>query len=91
MKNIFLGLLFLIFGFQAAFAEMITGSSCYRFSDNETINQARDIAFTMAIKNALRGYYVFIDSTTKVGSGIMKEDLITILTTGVSMINRWSL
>jgi hypothetical protein len=84
MKNIFLGLLFLIFGFQAAFAEMITGSSCYRFSDNETINQARDIAFTMAIKNALRGYYVFIDSTTKVGSGIMKEDLITILTTGVA-------
>ncbi len=66
----------------SAEAEQISGSACYRYSENESINAARDIALTMAKRDALEGYTVFVGSTTAVENFSLKNDLITSLTAG---------
>lgn len=63
-------------------AEQITGNACYRYSENESINAARDIALTMAKRDALEGYTVFVGTTSTVENFTLKNDLITSLTAG---------
>jgi hypothetical protein len=64
-------------------AETISGQACYRFSDNESIAAARDIALSLAKRDALERYAVFVDSTTTVENAALKNDLITSLTGAV--------
>ena len=50
---------FLVGVFQVPFViggEVITGKGCYRFSDQESISVAREIALSMAKRDALEGY-----------------------------------
>ncbi|MBU2645363.1 hypothetical protein KKI24_11710 [bacterium] len=63
--------------------ETITGYACYRYSDNESINEARDIALSMAKREALEKYQVFVASTTTVENSVLMNDLISSLSAGV--------
>ena len=60
--------------------EIIKGKACYRFSDQESIAVARDIALAMAKREALEGYSVFVNATTTVENYTMKNNLITSIT-----------
>ena len=60
--------------------EIIKGKACYRFSDQESIAAARDIALAMAKREALEGYSVFVNATTTVENYTMKNNLITSIT-----------
>ena len=73
----------LIWFFQAPLligGEIIVGKACYRFSDHESIATARDIALSMAKREALEGYSVFVNATTTVENYTMKNNLITSIT-----------
>lgn len=77
--------LFTLGGFlasQTAVAEVVTGKACYRYSDNESLTTAREIALSMAKRDALEGNSVFVESTSNVENMTLKNDLITNLTTG---------
>ena len=67
---------------QTAVAEVVTGNACYRYSDNESLTAAREIALSMAKRDALEGNSVFVESTSNVENMTLKNDLITNLTTG---------
>lgn len=67
---------------QMAAAEVVTGKACYRYSDNESLTTAREIALSMAKRDALEGNSVFVESTSNVENMTLKNDLITNLTTG---------
>ena len=67
---------------QMAAAEVVTGNACYRYSDNESLTAAREIALSMAKRDALEGNSVFVESTSNVENMTLKNDLITNLTTG---------
>ena len=84
MSKILIFLLpFLVGVFQVTIvigSEVITGKGCYRFSDQESIAAARDIALAMAKREALEGYSVFVNATTTVENYTMKNNLITSIT-----------
>jgi hypothetical protein len=84
MKKILVLLIpFLVSIFQAPMligGEIIKGKACYRFSDQESIAAARDIALAMAKREALEGYSVFVNATTTVENYTMKNNLITSIT-----------
>ena len=67
---------------HTAIAEVVTGKACYRYSDNESLTTAREIALSMAKRDALEGNSVFVESTSNVENMTLKNDLITNLTTG---------
>ena len=67
---------------QMAAAEVVTGNACYRYSDNESLTAAREIALSMAKRDALEGNSVFVESTSNVENMTLKNDLIANLTTG---------
>lgn len=67
---------------HTAVAEVVTGKACYRYSDNESLTTAREIALSMAKRDALESNSVFVESTSNVENMTLKNDLITNLTTG---------
>lgn len=81
MRLLLLGLLALSF-FDAAATEIVRGTACYRFSDNESLNAAREIALSMAKRDALESNSVFVESTSNLENMTLKNDLITNLTAG---------
>jgi len=83
MKNYFLLIIAILFLYSNLHAEVITGSACYRYSDNESVNEARDIALSMAKRSALEGYAIFVESTATVENQVLKNDLISSLTAGL--------
>jgi hypothetical protein len=58
-------------------AETIHGRACYRFSGNESISIARDVALSMAKRDALEGYSVFVESFTGIENFSLKSDIIS--------------
>lgn len=83
MRIVILVLFIVISSNHCVWAETITGSACYRYSDNESINEARDIALSMAKRDALEGYSVFVSSSATVQNMVLKNDLIASLTAGL--------
>ena len=63
--------------------EIVSGEACYRFSDQDSIQAARDIALSMAKREALEGYSVFVESTSAVENFTLKNDLISSLSVAV--------
>lgn len=67
MKKIFL--IFLVIVINNSFAQneriKITGEFNYNYGDNESLIEAKHICYTMALRNAIETYQVFITSTIK--------------------------
>ena len=87
MNKILVFLLPLIVGvFQVPFVigvEVITGKGCYRFSDQESIAVAREIALSMAKRDALEGYAVFVNATATVDNYVLKNSIISSVSASV--------
>lgn len=64
-------------------AEEIKGRACYRFSDNESLLVARDIALSLAKREALESYSVFVESASALENAQLRNDLITSLSAGM--------
>ncbi len=62
--------------------EIITGHYCYTYGDNESLVEAREITRTLAIRNAIESYQLFIESTTKVVNFMLTNDIVQIISTG---------
>ena len=63
--------------------EIITGKGCYRFSDQESIAVAREIALSMAKRDALEGYAVFVNATATVDNYVLKNSIISSVSASV--------
>jgi hypothetical protein len=61
---------------------MIRGHYCYTFGDSEGLKEARELARTLAIRNAIESYRVFVDASTNVTNFTTSHDLIQILSAG---------
>ena len=86
--SLFLYLSFILFFSASLFSnlqgmEIVKGSACYRFSDSESIKVAREIALSMAKREALESYEVFISSTSAVENYTLKNDIIMNLSMGI--------
>lgn len=64
------------------FADKIKGNACYTYGDNESLVQAEQMTKTLAIRNAIESYSVFIQSTTKVTNLQVSSDLINAVSAG---------
>ena len=63
--------------------EIIIGKACYRFSDQESIATARDIALSLAKRDALEGYAVFVNATATVKNYKLKNSITTSVSASV--------
>jgi len=73
----------LFLSFTAIASEKVTGRACYKYSNEESINQAKDIALSMAKRDALEKHPVFIEGTSSIKDGAFRNKLIGYLTTDI--------
>jgi hypothetical protein len=67
------------FGFAE---DIIRGYSCYTYGDKESLLQAREITRSLAIRNAIESYRVFITSTATVKNFQLTNDFIRLISAG---------
>ena len=76
-------LLLIIFAVSNSYAdEIIKGHYCYTYGDNESLKGAKEITRTLAIRNAIESYRVFITSASTVNNFQLTNDLIQIISSG---------
>jgi hypothetical protein len=63
-------------------ADKIQGNACYTYGDNESLVQAEQMTKTLAIRNAIESYSIFIESTSKITDFQLSSDLINTISTG---------
>ena len=72
--------------------ETIRGHYCYKYGDRESLVEARATAKTLAIREAIESYIVFIRSNTKVENFTLSEDIIQTISSGyledITILNR---
>jgi len=56
--------------------EVVRGSGCYRFGDEETPSKARRAAMTLAQEEAVRRHRVFVEASTRVKNFQLDEDVV---------------
>jgi hypothetical protein len=56
--------------------EMVRGSGCYRFGDDETPAKARRAAMTLAQEEAVRRHRVFVEASSRVKNFQLDEDVV---------------
>lgn len=62
--------------------EVIEGRYCYHYGDNETLLEARELTRTLAIRNAIESYRVFVEAASLIDNFIMNTDLIQTISSG---------
>jgi len=62
--------------------EVIEGHYCYTYGDNESLREARDITRTLAIRNAIESFGVYVVSTMTVKDFVLTDDLVNTISTG---------
>lgn len=62
--------------------EIIRGHYCYTYGDKESLKEARDLTRTLAIRNAIESYRVYIESTTTVTNLSLSSNIIQIISSG---------
>lgn len=81
MKKLILLALFL-FPSVTWCADKIQGNACYTYGDSESLIQGEQMAKTLAIRNAIESYSIFIESTTKITDLQLSSDLVKLVSTG---------
>ena len=81
MKNIIICILF-VSVLPAQKRVMIEGEAEYKFSDNETLIEAKSLCYNMALRNAVESYQIFVSSMTDVQNLQLRNDIIQTLSTG---------
>ncbi len=87
MKKLFIPFIFififLLLIIPGAFAdEIIKGHYCYTYGDNESLKEARELTRTLAIRDAIESYRVFLESTSTVKDFKLTNDLLQIISSG---------
>jgi hypothetical protein len=72
----------ILFANGALCADKISGNACYTYGDNESLVQAEQMTKTLAIRNAIESYCIFIKSTTQVTDFKLSADLINTVSAG---------
>jgi hypothetical protein len=80
IKNILLILPFLVLA-QTERVQ-VEGDYSYTYGDNESLLEAKNICYSMAVRNAIEGYRIFISSTTNVNNFQLVKDLIQTISSG---------
>ena len=62
--------------------EVIKGHYCYTYGDNESLREARDITRTLAVRNAIESFGVYVVSTMTVKDFVLTDDLVNTISTG---------
>ena len=62
--------------------ETIKGHYCYTYGDKESLKESKDLTRTLAIRNAIESYRVYIESTTNVRNFTLTNDIIQIVSSG---------
>ncbi|MBI4378526.1 MAG: hypothetical protein HY578_05450 [Nitrospinae bacterium] len=60
----------------------ITGEYSYTYGDNESLVDAKNICYSMAVRNAIESYKTFIVATSTVNDYKLIKDLIQIISSG---------
>ena len=60
----------------------ISGEYSYTYGDNESLTEAKEICYTMALRNAIESHQTFITSTATVKDYKMIKDLVRTLSMG---------
>lgn len=83
-KIIIFLLLLLIFVSSVESAEKtkITGEYSYTYGDNESIMEAKNICYSMAVRNAIESYKTFVVATSTVQDYKLIKDLIQTISSG---------
>ena len=63
-------------------AETIKGHYCYTYGDNETLIEAKELTKSLAIRNAIESYEIYLTSSTKVTDFKLTNDIIQVLSSG---------
>jgi len=62
--------------------EAIQGHYCYTYGDKESLKEAKELTRTLAIRNAIESYRVYIESASSVKNFVLTGDIIQILSSG---------
>ena len=62
--------------------EVIKGHYCYTYGDNESLREARDITRSLAVRNAIESFGVYVVSTMTVKDFVLTDDLVNTISTG---------
>ena len=86
-KNLFITILFFqlinCFVSHICYAEnIIEGSYCYTYGDNESLNSAKELAKTLAIRDAIESYEIIIESTAMIKNTVLTNDIIQSISSG---------
>jgi hypothetical protein len=79
--GLILGTLF-IFPTLSLADDIIQGHYCYTYGDNESLREARELTKSLAIRNAIESYRVFITSASTVKNFQLTNDLVQIISSG---------
>lgn len=60
----------------------IRGEYCYTYGDSESLLIAKDIAYAMALRQAIENYKTFVTSTSVVNKYQLKKDLVETIASG---------
>lgn len=66
----------------ASAEEIIQGEYCYTYGDKESLMEAKQLTRTLAIRNAIESYRVYVNSTTHVNNFALTNDLIQTISSG---------
>jgi len=58
-------------------AEQITGQACYHYSDNESLIAARNIVLSLAKRDAIESYSVFVASSSLLDNAQLRNDAVS--------------
>jgi len=73
---------FLLLPLQSVAEELIQGSYCYNYGDNETLLEAREMTRTLAVRNAVESYHVFLEAASLIDNFILSTDLVQTISSG---------
>ncbi len=62
--------------------DIIQGNYCYTYGDKESLLEAKQLTRTLAIRNAIESYRIFINSTTKVNNFVLTNDIVQMISSG---------
>ena len=82
IENILLVLLIPIFSIGQSQKVKISGEYSYTYGDSESLAEAKEMCYSMALRNAIETYQIFIASTTTVQDHQVIKDLIRTLSMG---------
>ena len=60
--------------------ETITGHYCYTYGDNETLLEARQLTRSLALRNAIESYHIFVEAAAIIDNFTLSGDLVQTLT-----------